>query len=133
MEKPIETEFVVYEGELAAWLNALGAPGSITHKERPFIPKAEELDRFADAQFEPLMVITVGIGVTVLVQQVLNLVDRLRGEEVLVVDTTQRPIQVRRVPKGKASEIAFVHKGGVNKYSLREKGEAIAFLKALLK
>jgi hypothetical protein len=132
MIKLIETEFVVYEGELVAFRNELRAIGTI-NEERPFIPKPEEFDRFSDAQMDPLMVIAVGIGVTALVQQVLNLVDRLRGEEVLVIDATESPVQVRRVPKGKVTEIAVVHRGGANKFSLRDKHQAMAFLKDLLK
>ncbi len=132
MAKLIETEFVVYEGELVAWRDAIPATGGTINAERPFTPKAEEFDRFADAQFEPLMVIEFVIGVAALVKQVLNLIDRLRGEEVLVIDTTERPMQIRRVPKGKATEIAFVRKDGVNKFSLREKEQAMAFLKDLL-
>jgi len=80
MGRNIDVEIVVQEGELIGWRDALRAAGGTLEGERPFTPPPEELDRFADAQFEPLMVIAVGIGVTALLNQILNLVDRLRAK-----------------------------------------------------
>lgn len=133
MDKTVKAEFVVLEGELKPWRNALKKAGAEVSEERPFTPPPEELDRFADAQFEPLMVIAAAISLTAFLQQVMNLVDRLRGEEVLLVDAANGPLKIRRVPRGRATEIAVVHKGGVEHFPLHRKDQALSFLRDLLK
>jgi hypothetical protein len=93
----VAVEWVCSEGlasEFGARLRADG--GEVTGTE-PFVPNAEEPDLHADAQLDPLVIVSTVFAFGLLMRYIRELVSDLKGREIALIDLSGEKPQLRRI------------------------------------
>jgi hypothetical protein len=99
-----EIDWICREAAAAKFTDAIAADGGSVRGTAPFTPSPEEVDLFADPQFDPLLAITVMLGLPLCLRMLRRAVADLRGERgtALVLDLSGERPEARHVPLGDA-------------------------------
>lgn len=90
-------------------LERLGA--ELRPADRPFTPVPEEEEAYAEAAFEPLVVIACVMGLTFLARRILSLVKDVR-QDGIIVDARTQPVRVAPHPSLDRGQILVITENG---------------------
>jgi hypothetical protein len=107
-------EWVCREAEAATLAAGIEAEGGRVTGTAPFAPDAAEVDHFADPQFDPLLALTLVLGVPLALRLLRRAVADLRGRTgtVLIFDLSGDTPQARHVPLEDARVVIVKGKDG---------------------
>jgi hypothetical protein len=108
---------------------AITDAGGAIEDEKVFKPPPDELDKYAHARFEPLMILTAVFSLAFLAERVVKVIkDYKHGG--LVIDLTQEPWTMREEPALDRGEVYLVKPGAVERVAKAEVLDIVAAIKA---
>jgi hypothetical protein len=109
-----EIDWICREAAAQEFAAAISADGGSVRGTAPFTPSPGEIDLFADPQFDPLLAVTVVLGLPLCLRVIRRMVADLRGERgtALVLDLSGERPEARHVPLGDARVVIVRGKDG---------------------
>lgn len=106
--------------------------GTIAGAPHPFDPPPDELDDYADAQFEPLLVISATVSAAFLLKTISGIwLDHSKAGGT-VVDARGDAIQTSVVPNVPRNTLVVITPDKATRYSPNEKNDALEAIKLLI-
>lgn len=104
-QSTVTLEWVCSESTAKALAGRVVNDGGEVMGTTPFVPEPQEADLYSDAQFDPLVIVGVGLVSGMVLRYVRELILDLKGREIAIIDLSRETPQVRVVPVGKASQV----------------------------
>lgn len=130
MANEFRLDWICTEGEVPALSDRVAKDGGKVEGRAPFEPPPDEIDLHADAQFEPLTVVTALVAASLGFKLIRETIKDLRGRQVMVLDVTGNTVTSRVVPLGGADHVIIKSASGVERF---DTGQTTAIEEALLK
>lgn len=131
--KLIEFDWVVEESQVPQEIDGIIAAGGTTkHSGVPYKPKPDELDDYADASFEPMILISVTVATTYLLTQILRLWRDLKYQGGQIVDTRKDKLHIRRVSSLDRGTLVIISDSGTSVFRPEQESEGLALLEKIL-
>lgn len=108
---------------------AITNTGGIVEDEQDFKPSPEDLDKYAHAAFEPLVILTVAFSIAFLAERAVKIVKDLKHGG-LVIDMTQEPWTMEEEPSLDRGEVYLMKPGSVERVTKAKALDIIAAIKA---
>ena len=130
--QPIRAHFVVEESKAEDFVRSVKETGGKVEGEvEPFEVPPEEIDDYADGQFEPLMVVAVSVSVAYLVSTISKLwLDHTRPGGT-IVDARGGRLETRVAPHVERNKLIVLTDKKVLEFNPAQKAEGADLLQAL--
>ena len=128
----VTVEFVTQESDITEYITAVNdSGGQITEGEKPWDIPPDLLDDYADAQFEPMMVVAVAVSVGFLIKRVSDVwLDHKRAGG-QIVDTRGKDISVRWASHLERGTLVLVSNDDTRVYKPDNRDEALNVLEKM--
>ena len=132
MEHDFRLDWVCTNGKVAAFSDRIAGEGGEVEGKKPFEPPPDELDLYADGQFEPLMVVTALVAAALGFKLIRETIKDLRGRQVMVIDVTDDTVKSRVLPLEGVDHVIVKSASGTETFSTAQTVDIEnAILKAL--
>lgn len=128
----VTVEFVTQESDIPEYITAVNdSGGQITENEKPWDIPPDLLDDYADAQFEPMMVVAVAVSVGFLIKRISDVwLDHKRAGG-QIVDTRDKDISVRWASHLERGTLVLVSNDDTRVYKPDNRDEALNVLEKM--
>jgi hypothetical protein len=132
-EQLVEFEWVVPESERDQQARDLeAAGGTVQDSNIAYQPLPDELEDYADAAFEPMIMIIGAVAAAYIVRQISRIWRDRNVQGGVVVDGRGGGLRIRRVPAFPAGRVVILHNGRTSVLDSDQEVEGIEELKMLL-
>jgi hypothetical protein len=129
----IEFDWIVEESKIDEEANTLKKNNiKVTKARIPYEPQPDEVDDYADASFEPMLMITGVATAVFLIQQIIRMwKDRSKSGGV-VIDARKNKLRVRKVPSLNTGELVVISTSGTSVHKSNDENGGLTELKKVL-
>jgi hypothetical protein len=127
----IKARFVFEESEVQSFEKGVKVGGGQVESVRSYTPRPEELDDYADGQFEPLMVVAVAVSLGYLIRTISNVWLDHTHPGGTIVDTRDGCFETKFAPHIERGKLVVISDDGVQEFESSQKDEGASLLRAL--